>query len=96
MRFVPPQIVVHGLPFSYESPQLRDLVKQCGQILDCEVKRDRMTGRSKGWGTVLFQAPEGANAAIEVRTAGWCMSDGASRPCAKSNLRRWTSRHKSF
>lgn len=75
----PWQIVVHGLPFSYESPQLRDLVKQCGQILDCEVKKDRMTGRSKGWGTVLFQAPEGANAAIEVRNGVPCTTCLLSR-----------------
>jgi hypothetical protein len=60
------QIVVHGLPFSYEGAQLRDLVKGSGPILECDVKKDRMTGRSKGWGTVLFQNAEAANAAIEV------------------------------
>ncbi|GIL94577.1 hypothetical protein Vretimale_811, partial [Volvox reticuliferus] len=59
------QIVVHGLPFSYEAAQLRDLVKGSGPILECEVKKDRITGRSKGWGTVLFQNAEAANAAIE-------------------------------
>ncbi len=62
------QIVVHGLPFSYESAQLRDMVKVVGPILECEVKKDRITGRSKGWATVLYQTPEAANAAIQVRS----------------------------
>ncbi len=62
-----PQIVVHGLPFSYENPQLKDMFKPLGQVLEAVVRRDPASGRSKGYGTVLLSTPEEASRAIEVR-----------------------------
>lgn len=60
------QVVVHGLPWSYDTPQLMDLMKAAGHVLEAEVMRERETGRSKGWGTVLFATPDAAQAAINV------------------------------
>lgn len=64
------QVVVHGLPWSYDTPQLQDLMKAAGGVRECEVMRERETGRSKGWGCVLYDSPDAAQRAIQVRAEG--------------------------
>uniref|UniRef100_A0A7S0YK04 RRM domain-containing protein n=1 Tax=Polytomella parva TaxID=51329 RepID=A0A7S0YK04_9CHLO len=59
------QIVIHGLPYSYDAANLRDMVKMMGVVVDCHVHRDRMTRKSKGYGTVTFDCAEAAQRAIE-------------------------------
>lgn len=57
------QVVVHGLPYSYEDLQLRDMFKGIGFVAKCQVIRDG-SGKSRGWGTVLFEREEAASRAI--------------------------------
>ena len=65
------QVVIHGLPFSYDTPHLRDMVKGVGHILQCSVSKDPL-GRNKGWGTVLFDSADTAQKAIQVRRRVSC------------------------
>lgn len=57
------QVVVHGLPYSYEDLQLRDMFRAIGYVVKCQVIKDQ-NGRSRGWGTVLFDNEECASRAI--------------------------------
>lgn len=58
------QVVVHGLPFSYTWQDLKDLFSAQGKVLRADIVMDR-NGRSKGYGTVLFDKGEDAQRAIE-------------------------------
>lgn len=60
------QIVVHGLPWSTEWQELKDLAKEHGDVIKADVMR-RPDGKSRGFGTIVFKTPEDAQAAIEVR-----------------------------
>ena len=58
------QVVVQGLPFAYSWQDLKDLFKPMGGVkADIVMGRD---GRSKGWGTVLFDSEADAERAIKV------------------------------
>jgi RNA recognition motif-containing protein len=57
------QIVVHGIPYSMRWQDLKDLFKQCGNVLRADIVTDE-TGRSKGYGTILFDEAQCAHAAI--------------------------------
>ena len=60
------QVVVQGLLFTAGWQELKDLTRPFGSVAraDIAVGPD---GRSKGWGTVLFDDPRDAQAAINVR-----------------------------
>ena len=64
-KCVPMQIVVHGLPWSTEWQELKDLAKEHGDVIKADVMR-RPDGKSRGFGTVVFKTPEDAQSAIEV------------------------------
>jgi hypothetical protein len=49
--------MVHGLPFAFKDPQLREFFTECGGILNSHVFKDNM-GRGKGYGLVCFESPE--------------------------------------
>ena len=58
------QVVVQGIPFAYAWQDLKDLFKPLGGMkADIVMGQD---GRSKGWGTVLFDSQEDAEKAIQV------------------------------
>ena len=57
------QIVVHGIPYHMRWQDLKDLFKQCGNVLRADIVTDE-TGRSKGYGTILFDDAQCAQAAI--------------------------------
>lgn len=58
------QVVVQGLPFAYSWQDLKDLFKPVGGVkADIVMGQD---GRSKGWGTVLFDSEDDAERAIQV------------------------------
>lgn len=59
------QIVVHGLPWSVEWQDLKDLAKQYGDAIKADIAR-RSDGKSRGFGTVVFKTPEDAQNAIQV------------------------------
>ena len=63
--YVPMQIVVHGLPWSTEWQELKDLAKEHGDVIKADVMR-RPDGKSRGFGTVVFKTPEAAQSGIEV------------------------------
>ena len=59
------QIVVRNLPWSTTSEDLRQVFQQVGNVIKAEAICHADTGRSKGWGTVLFETREQAQAAIQ-------------------------------
>ena len=59
------QIVVRNLPWSTTSEDLRQVFQQVGNVVKAESVCHADTGRSKGWGTVLFETREQAQAAIQ-------------------------------
>ncbi len=67
------QIVVHGLPWSTEWQELKDLAKEHGDVVKADVMR-RPDGKSRGFGTIVFKTPEDAQAAIEVSLPICCGS----------------------
>ena len=56
---------VHGLPFHYAWQDLKDLFKPVGGVGKADIVLDR-DGRSKGWGTVIFDSEDDAQKAIQV------------------------------
>lgn len=61
------QIVVHGLPWSVEWQDLKDLSKQYGDVVKADIAK-RSDGKSRGFGTVVFKTPEDAQNAIQVHS----------------------------
>lgn len=59
------QIVVRNLPWSTTSEDLRQVFQQVGNVIKADAVCHADTGRSKGWGTVLFETREQAQAAIQ-------------------------------
>jgi RNA recognition motif-containing protein len=59
------KLFVGNLPFSATEDQLRESFGQYGEIVDCKLISDRMTGRSKGFAFVEFAEESMAAAAIE-------------------------------
>lgn len=60
------RLFVGNLPWSVDSQQLTDLFSQAGQVVSAEVKSDRMTGRSRGFGFVEMATDEETQKAIEM------------------------------
>lgn len=58
------QVVVRNLPWTTSSEDLRDVFQQVGKVVSAVAVCHEDTGRSKGWGTVLFATAEEAQAAI--------------------------------
>lgn len=59
------QIVVRNLPWTTTSEDLRQVFQQVGNVVNATAVCHADTGRSKGWGTVLFETREQAQAAIQ-------------------------------
>jgi RNA recognition motif-containing protein len=60
------KLFVGNLPFTVDTNQLQDLFAQAGQIVSAEVKIDRMTNRSRGFGFVEMSSDEETQKAIEM------------------------------
>ncbi len=60
------QVVVQGLLFSAGWQELKDLTRPFGSVARADIAMGT-DGRSKGWGTVLFDDPRDAAAAMHVR-----------------------------
>ena len=52
-----------------------DLANETGGAVKADISEDRASGRSRGFGTVLFETGEQAAAAIEVRCKGSRLRD---------------------
>ncbi|XP_055807478.1 UBP1-associated protein 2A-like [Solanum dulcamara] len=59
------KIFVHGLGYDATSEQLLDAFKPYGEIVECKLITDKVTGRAKGYGFVLFKTRVGAKRALK-------------------------------
>lgn len=62
----PKKLFVGNLPFNTSEETVLSLFSQHGEVAECKLIIDRMTGRSKGIAFVTYQTEEEANAAIEA------------------------------
>lgn len=60
------KLYVGNLPWSVTSESLHSLFAPFGEITEAIVIRDRMSGRSKGFGFVTFATEEDAQKAVEA------------------------------
>jgi len=58
------KIFVGNLPFSMSEEDFKELFSTYGEISEAIIIKDRMTGRSKGFGFVTFADKEAADQAI--------------------------------
>lgn len=59
------KIFVGNLEYSVSSEELRDHFASIGTIIDAVVIKDKMTGRSRGFGFVEFESDDMAKEAVE-------------------------------
>lgn len=59
------KLFVGNLPYSVDEMQLRQMFEPFGELVEVTVIKDRMTGRSKGFGFVTFKNKEDAEKAIK-------------------------------
>ncbi|GAB2221713.1 hypothetical protein Drorol1_Dr00012899 [Drosera rotundifolia] len=59
------KIFVHGLGWDTTVETLRGAFTQYGEIEDCKAVTDKVSGKSKGYGFILFKSRSGANKALK-------------------------------
>ncbi|KAJ3078346.1 hypothetical protein HK102_004563, partial [Quaeritorhiza haematococci] len=59
------QLFVGNLPFTVQWQELKDLFRQCGNVVRADVAQDQ-TGRSRGHGSVVMSSVEEAQKAIQM------------------------------
>ncbi|XP_042879090.1 RNA-binding protein 34-like [Penaeus japonicus] len=59
-------VFVGNLPFDAQEEELRDAFKECGDIENIRIVRDRQLGSGKGFGYVNFKAPDAAELALTI------------------------------
>lgn len=59
------KLFIGNLPYTVDEMQLRQMFEVFGELLEVTVIKDRMTGRSKGFGFVTFKNKEDAEKAIK-------------------------------
>jgi len=60
------KLYVGGLPYRMDDEELRELFAAAGEVASASVVRDRMTGRSRGFGFVEMSTDEEANNAVST------------------------------
>ncbi|MDX1608254.1 MAG: RNA-binding protein [Candidatus Spechtbacterales bacterium] len=60
------KLFVGGLPWATSDEELKDAFEQAGTVESAVIVRDRMSGRSKGFGFVEMSSEEEAQKAIEL------------------------------
>ncbi|XP_058107644.1 UBP1-associated protein 2A-like [Magnolia sinica] len=58
------KIFVHGLGWDTDAEALSAVFKKYGEIEDCNAVRDKISGKSKGYGFILFKHRSGARKAL--------------------------------
>lgn len=59
------KIFVHGLGWDTNAEALANAFKQYGEIEDCKAVCDKVSGKSKGYGFILFKSRAGARRALK-------------------------------
>ncbi|XP_010525452.1 PREDICTED: UBP1-associated protein 2A-like [Tarenaya hassleriana] len=59
------KIFVHGLGWDTKADALIEAFKQYGEIEDCKAVVDKISGKSKGYGFILFKSRSGARNALK-------------------------------
>jgi len=59
------QVMISNLPFDSSPEELQAFASQAGQVLNVKIITDRETGRSKGYGFVMYSDALESTAAIE-------------------------------
>ncbi|MFO7638919.1 MAG: RNA-binding protein [bacterium] len=60
------RIFVGNLPFSATESQLTEMFGKHGDVSSCEIVKDRLTNRSRGFGFVEMSSDDAARAAISA------------------------------
>ncbi|MCE9629019.1 MAG: RNA-binding protein [Candidatus Vogelbacteria bacterium] len=77
------KLYVGGLPYSTTDDEFKNAFSQAGTVTSAMVIKDRMTGRSKGFGFVEFATDEEAQKGIEL----WNGKDFGGRNLTVSEAR---------
>ncbi|KAF3559060.1 hypothetical protein F2Q69_00014943, partial [Brassica cretica] len=59
------KIFVHGLGWDTKTETLIEAFNQYGEIEDCKAVFDKVSGKSKGYGFILFKSRSGARNALK-------------------------------
>lgn len=78
------RIFVSSLSYSTSDDTLENVFSQYGELEDCTIVKDKLTGRSKGYGFVVFKSAGGAVNALKQpekfidgrRTRSWLAAQG--------------------
>jgi RNA recognition motif-containing protein len=60
------KLYIGGLPYSTTDQELQDTFSQAGTVTSATVIKDKMTGRSKGFGFVEMSSEAEAQSAIDM------------------------------
>eukprot|EP01123_Difflugia_compressa_P005826 TRINITY_DN17941_c0_g1_i1.p1 TRINITY_DN17941_c0_g1~~TRINITY_DN17941_c0_g1_i1.p1 ORF type:complete len:242 (-),score=47.96 TRINITY_DN17941_c0_g1_i1:63-788(-) len=77
------KVFIGGLPPQTTQESLASYLSQYGQITECKVVMDLTTGRSKGYGFVVYATPQEAAAAV---TEGYLTVDGKRCNCNLASI----------
>ncbi|KAI3848611.1 hypothetical protein MKX03_010321 [Papaver bracteatum] len=59
------ELFVHGLDWETTSDQLKEIFSTYGDIIQCRVVGDRITGKSKGYGFILYKQRKSVSKALK-------------------------------
>lgn len=61
------KLVVLGIPWDVDSDELREYMSQFGDLVEAMVMKDRVSGRSRGFGYVTFSSSEDAEKVLAAQ-----------------------------